>query len=138
MTTIIHPLYLVAWLGNRSTGECVFIPGVNPLAITTARAPTPEKLALKLLSLLFTVQELADGNFTPPKKPGVVLLDQKKFMQFAVNDSTSIWACMCVELLISIHCIHLCPSPTHTSVHVKYKFPKEGEEEEKKLPIKVP
>ena len=55
LTTMIDPSYLGAWLGNRSTGECIFIPGVNPMAIEMVNAIKPEKLAQKLLGILFTL-----------------------------------------------------------------------------------
>jgi hypothetical protein len=38
----------------------------------------PEKLALKLLVILFTPAESEDETALPQKTPGIVLLDQKK------------------------------------------------------------
>ena len=76
-----------------------------------------EKLALNLLSALFTFTKLASGNCTKPKKGCYNLLDQRKIhgiRRMFVFHHTNI-----AHLLLSFP----------PSVHVNYKFPLNSTEE---------
>ena len=72
------------WLGDPSSniqeGRKIWIPGNSPVNVLQAEAvsPSPEKLSLNLLRVLFSTNELATSNCTQPQKAGVKLLDQRK------------------------------------------------------------
>ena len=71
----------VAKVGDpQSHHSEVWIEGADPESVSAAESVSydAEKLALNLLSALFTLTELATGNCTQPKKDCYHLLDQKK------------------------------------------------------------
>ena len=66
------------YLGNpRDQLKRVEIPGLTKDAVASAEnaSASPEALAVQLLLVLFTEDELAHGNCTKPRKSGIVLLD---------------------------------------------------------------
>ena len=54
------------WLGNPK-GEKVWVPGGDPKKVLAAEvvSDSPAKLALALLNVFFTEQEMASSNCTP-------------------------------------------------------------------------
>ena len=74
---------ILMWLGDpqshHSQGK-VWIEGADPERVSATECVSydAEKLALNLLSALFTFTELATGNCTHPKKDCYHFLDQKK------------------------------------------------------------
>ena len=65
-----------AVLGNPG---CEF-PGITMQSIKEAEncSPTPQKLALNLLTALFSIEELATENCTKALREDIQLLDQRK------------------------------------------------------------
>jgi len=74
------------WLGDPrshlSEGRKIWIEGVKQERINAAESVSynADKLALNLLSALFSTTDLATGNCTQPKREGIHLLDQKKIL----------------------------------------------------------
>ena len=63
-----------------SVRQKVVLPGVHQAKILEAErlTDTPEKLALALLLLLFTQDELGQGNCTKPTRPDIQQLDSER------------------------------------------------------------
>lgn len=104
---------------HHSEGKKVWIEGADPERVSAAESVSydAEKLALNLLSALFTFTKLASGNCTKPKKGCYNLLDQRKIhgiRRMFVFHHTNI-----AHLLLSFP----------PSVHVNYKFPLNSTEE---------
>ena len=69
------------YLGDpRNPHSRVFVKGITQDAIVMAEnsGATPERLAVNLLTVLFTETELANGNCTKPRKDGIMQLDGTK------------------------------------------------------------
>ena len=72
------------WLGDPwshlSEGKKIWIEGADPGRISAAESTSynAEKLALNLLTALFSLLELSIGNCTPAKRNDIKLLDQRK------------------------------------------------------------
>ncbi|XP_064403510.1 uncharacterized protein LOC135348995 isoform X2 [Halichondria panicea] len=77
------------WLGERGTGQSTFIESLYQEDIARAEndGTTPAKLAVNLLCALFSQEDISTGNCTQPRKPGIMLLDQKKMcgIRYHVN-----------------------------------------------------
>ncbi len=71
------------WFGDPrshiSEGRKVWIEGVDADKVVSAEtlSPSPDKLAVNLLMVLFSMTEVASGNCTTPKRSDIHLLDQK-------------------------------------------------------------
>ena len=117
---LYHTILIGVWLGDprshHSEGKKVWTEGAHPERVSAAVSVSydAEKLALNLLSALFTLTELATGNCTQPKKDCYHLLDQKKIhgIRRMYIHHTNCMSSL-VHLLLSF------PS----SVPVNYKFP---------------
>ena len=74
--------YTGAVLGNvkGSVRQKVVLPGVPQAKILEAErlTDTPEKLALALLLILFTQEELSQGNCTKPMRADIQQLDSER------------------------------------------------------------
>ena len=57
-------------IGHRSVAKKVWIAGADPDRVSAAESSSysPEKLALNLLTAIYTFAELSSGNCTQPKK----------------------------------------------------------------------
>ena len=69
---------LGVWLGNAR--EKIFIKDIDAQGIMHAEniSNSPQKLAVNLLSAMFSHTELAGGNCTKAIRDDILLLDQKK------------------------------------------------------------
>ena len=55
------------WFGNpKNASECVHIPGIQRSSAKNSSS-TPEKLAVNLLQILFTYDEIVQGNCSQPR-----------------------------------------------------------------------
>lgn len=77
-------MFIGVWLGNPSThhseGKKVWIEGADQDWVRAAetRSYSAEKLAINLLTALYSLDELSTGSCTEPKKVNIKLLNQKK------------------------------------------------------------
>ena len=69
-----------SWLSDPTSKTTrLFVQGLTKGDIAHAEnSRSPEKLAVQLLSAVFSDVELATGNCTQPRKKGIVLLDPEK------------------------------------------------------------
>ena len=67
--------YIGYWFGDRQ----VYIESISPTVVMHAEnvSTNPAKLAVNLLTCLFTPEQLATGNCTKPNRQDIELLDQK-------------------------------------------------------------
>ena len=85
---LYYVVYILAgmWLGDPSTHSHlrlkIWIPDTNASRISAAEVAShdADKLAVNLLLALFDPRELATGNCTKPRKPGVRQLDPDKVL----------------------------------------------------------
>ena len=73
------------WLGNpRNPQRRVLVKDISREVVDRAEinGTTPEKLAVNLLSTMFSPQELARGNVTKPRKEGIIQLDPELYGSF--------------------------------------------------------
>ena len=63
-------------------------------------ASTPEKLAVSLLTSLFTHDEIAQGNCTTPIRTDIVLLDQLKVQAIRGNSEKGTYHNPCLILYL--------------------------------------
>ena len=75
-------MYAGCWFGVENDPKLgMFVPGVDPCDLTLASVDTStdaESLSQTLTKLLFTVEEMAFGCATNPRRPGIKKLDPKR------------------------------------------------------------
>ena len=71
---------------------------------------TANKLAVNLLSVLFTQQELATGNCTKPSRDDIFLLDQEKIQAIRGMQPSPVTSLTLVLLLLLVVDSSPCPA----------------------------